>query len=134
MSDKPYNNGEWTEARMNSFIKSLLRAGSQRWGPRNLCLKLARTRRGWYRCAGCKQEVTATLPPKPGNKKRIKNIVADHIHPVIDPAVGFVDWNTAIKRMYVELDGFQALCHECHTIKTQEERDIAKQRRANEKL
>lgn len=134
MTKKMFNNGEWTEARMNGFIKSLLRAGSQKWGPRNACIKEARVRRGWYRCDGCGQEVPATLPPKPGNKRRIKNIVADHIHPVIDPAVGFTTWDECIKRMFCERDGFQALCHHCHSIKTQEEREIAKKRKADERL
>lgn len=128
------NGGEWTEARYNGFIKSALRAASQKWPPRNQCIKDARVRRGWYKCDGCGNEVPATLPPKPGNKKRIKNIVADHIHPVIDPATGFVGWEEVIKRMYVERDGFQALCHACHSVKTQEEREIAKARKANEKL
>lgn len=132
MHNKTYNGGQWTEARMNSFIKSALRAASQKWPPRNQCIKEARVRRGWYKCDGCGKEVPATLPPKEGNKRRIKNIVADHIKPVIDPAVGFVDWNTVIDRMFCERDGFQALCHHCHSIKTQEEREIAKKRKANE--
>jgi hypothetical protein len=130
---KPHNNGEWTEARFNGFIKSLLRGGSMKWGPRNQCIKEARVRRGWYLCDGCGQEVPATLPPKKGNKRRIKNIVADHIHPVIDPAVGFETWDEVIKRMFCERDGFQALCHHCHSIKTQEEKEVAKQRKANVK-
>jgi len=42
---------------------------------------------------------------------------ADHIVPVIGPE-GFVDWNTAVARMFVEVDGYQALCIECHQLVT----------------
>lgn len=124
-----FNNGQWTQARFNSFITSLLRAGTQRWGPRNLCIKKARTKRGWYQCEGCKEEVPATLPPKEGNKKRIKNILADHIDPIVDPAVGFVSWDEWINRAYVEVDKYQALCNSCHTNKTNEERTVSTNRK-----
>ena len=53
----------------------------------------------------------------PKNKMR-----ADHIDPVVDPRRGFVDWNTYIERMFVEVEGFMALCEGCHDIKTKEER------------
>ena len=135
MVDKPRNGGEWTESRFNGFIVSALRAASQRWGPKNQCIRDARVSRGLYKCDGCGNIVPATLPPPEGKKNRIKNIVADHINPVVDPAVGFVDWGTYIARMFVERDGYQALCHECHTKKSAEERRIAKERRStnNEK-
>lgn len=134
MPKKPRNNGQWTEARFNSFIKGHLRSASQRWGPRNSVKGKARTRRGFYRCNECKEEVPATLPPKPGNKRRINNAVVDHIHPIIDPSVGFTTWDDVVERMFVEEDGLQLLCHDCHTKKTQEEKDIAKQRRQSNKL
>ena len=131
--NKPHNNGQWTDARKKSFIVSLLRGGFQRWGPKQLCIKNARVRRGWYLCEECREEVPATLPPKPGNKKRIKNIVADHIDPIVDPATGFEGFETWIDRAFVELDGFQALCHACHEKKTAAERGVAKERRANDR-
>lgn len=126
--------GQWTEARYTSFIKSALRGASKRWGPKSAVKTKARTRRGFYRCAECKQEVPATLPPKPGNKRRINNAVVDHIHPVVDPAVGFVSWDEYIERMFCEEEGLQVLCNQCHEIKTQEEKDIAKARRSSERL
>lgn len=127
-----HNGGLWTEARKKSFIVSLLRGGFQRWGPKQACIRNARTRRGWYRCEECKKEVPATLPPKEGNKRRIKNITADHIDPIVDPHVGFVGFDTWIERAFVELDKFQAICYDCHTNKTKEERDIATKRRRSE--
>ena len=131
--EKPRNNGTWTEARLKSFIISQLRSATQRWGPKQSCIKNARVRRGVYLCEGCNQEGPATLPPPEGKKRRIKNIVADHIEPIVDPALGFTGYNDWIDRCFVELDGYQALCHKCHTAKTAEEREIKKQRVLNEK-
>ena len=122
--------GVWTEARFNSFIKSALRGASRKWGPMQQCLKDARTRFGYYRCAGCLQEVPASI--KIGNKRH-KNAVADHIDPVVDPVVGFVSWDEVIKRMFVEKDGFQCLCKACHDAKCQEETNIRKEQRRKDK-
>lgn len=122
--------GQWTEARFNSFIKSALRGASRKWGPMQQCLKDARTRRGHYKCAGCKQEVPASIRI---DNKRYKNAVADHIEPVVDPNVGFQGWDEVVKRMFVEKEGFQCLCKACHDKKCQEERDVEKARRAKEK-
>ena len=132
MKEKTRNNGTWTEAKFKSFITSLLRSGTMRWQPKNECIKKARVRRGWYKCEGCGKEVPATLPPKPGNKRRIKNIVADHIAPIVDPKVGFVSWDEWISRAFIEKEGYQALCHECHTEKSNKEKAIAAQRRNKE--
>ena len=128
---KPHNGGTWTGARKNSFITSGLRQTSTRWPPKNECIKRARIRRGVYKCESCGAEGPATLPPKEGNKRRRKNIIADHIDPIVDPAVGFVDWNTWVDRCFVEADKYQAICYKCHTEKTNKERAIAKARRAN---
>lgn len=134
---KPHSNGTWTDARKDTFIKGLLRAGHRRWGPRNLCITRARVRRGWYMCDGCGNEVPASirveLKTRPGEMKKVKNIHADHIDPVIDPAVGREGWDTVIERMFVELDGYQALCHACHSTKTDEERVVATVRKRKEK-
>lgn len=120
------NGGEWTDARFHSFIVSGLRALHMKWSPKTKCISEARVRRGVYKCEHCKKEGAATLPPKEGNKKRIKNILADHIDPVVSPVDGFVDWNTFIDRLFVEQDGYQALCSSCHDKKTAEEREIRK--------
>lgn len=75
----------------------------------------------------------ATLPPQEGKKRRRNNAAADHKTPVVDPNVGFVDWNTFIERLFCEEEGFQILCWECHTKVTKEERTIATLRRKLEK-
>ncbi len=133
-AEKTRNSGQWTEARYTSFIKSALRGASWKWGPIQECLRNARVKRGWYKCACCGETVPSTLPPPEGKKRRIKNAIVDHIEPVIDPAVGFTTWDSFISRLFCEIDGFQVLCNKCHLEKTQEERDIATKRRADEKL
>lgn len=133
MINKPHNNGTWTKARKNSFITSALRGALMRWGPKSRCISNARVERGRYRCEHCKEIGPATLPALEGNKRRRKNIVADHINPIVDPSTGFIDWNDWIAKAFVEINGLQALCWQCHTNKTNDERAVAKARRDREK-
>lgn len=121
--------GLWTDARHNQFVRSNLRMASRKWPPIAQCLKNARVERGFYLCATCKEIVPATIKVE---GKRVKNIHVDHIEPVVDPAVGFVDWNTYIERLYTEPENLQAICDKCHTIKTNNEKAIAKERRMEE--
>ena len=123
-------NGQWTEARYNSFIKSLLRQGTRRWAPITQAQKDARVARGLYECAYCKQHVPPTIRD---GRKRVQNIFVDHISPIIDPAVGFTTWGECIERMFCELDGLQVLCKECHDIKSNQERAVAALRRSKKK-
>ncbi len=123
----PRNSGKWTEARFRSFIRGGLRSISMRWPPKNEVKKDARVQRGVYLCAGYKtkaHEVSASLPPKAGNKRRINNAVVDHRSPVVDPIDGWISWDMFIMRLFCEEDGFQLLCHECHKHKTSDERKI----------
>ena len=121
------NGGKWTEARFRSFIRGGLRSISMRWPPKNEVKRNARIERGVYLCEGYNRgshEVPNSLPPNPGNKRRINNAVVDHINPVIDPRCGFISWNELIKRLFCEADGFQLLCYECHKHKTLDERKL----------
>lgn len=122
-------NNTWTEAKFNQFLRGNLRRTSQKWPPISNALKKARVDRGEYLCAECKEIVPATIKV---DGKRVKNVHVDHIEPVVDPNVGFVDWNTFIDRMFVEDEGLQVLCNACHTIKTDKEKAIAKERRQGE--
>lgn len=65
--------------------------------------------------------------------KRVNNAIVDHIDPIISPETGFVSWDETIERMFCEAENLQLLCHDCHTQKTNEERNIAKERRQKEK-
>jgi len=129
---KPHNNGTWTHARFNSFIKGALRAACSKWGPIGLCKKQANIRRGFYRCSACKQEIPATLPDiyksgkKKGQRYRRKNAIVDHIRPIV-PASGFDSWDSVVERMFCEVDNLQVMCHKCHQLKCAEEREERKQ-------
>ncbi len=119
--EKPYNNGQWTVARFHSFVKGALRAASSRWGPKYNVLRNARTGRGVYTCAGYGRGthgVAASIGPR-GRKQ--KNVFVDHILPVIGTE-GFTNWDSVVERMFVEADGLQILCKECHDKKTKIER------------
>ncbi len=119
---------KWTDAKFKGWIISLLRRGTMKFPPRNECLKAAKTEKKinektgrmaqHFKCAGCGGECTST------------NVVADHISPVVDPDVGFIDWNTYIERMFCPVDNLQVLCNNgensCHHKKTKQEREWRK--------
>jgi 5-methylcytosine-specific restriction endonuclease McrA len=123
-------NGQWTEARYRSFVQSLLRQGTRKWAPINETKKQARVARGFYRCAGCKEDVPLTV--KEGRKKS-QNIFVDHINPVVDPEMGFTTWDDYIEGMFSEMDNLQVLCKKCHDIKSANEREVAANRRKKER-
>jgi 5-methylcytosine-specific restriction endonuclease McrA len=113
-----------TEAQFITFVKGALRSASRRWKPIYDTIKQARVDRGKYLCASCGNTVSPTQ-----NKR--KNISVDHRIPIVDPDVGFVDWNLFIERLFCEAEGLQLLCSSCHDIKSKAERKIATERRKN---
>lgn len=56
-------------------------------------------------------------------KRSVKGskVVVDHIEPVVDPEVGFVDFNTYFERMWCDRSNLQKICGDCHRKKTNEE-------------
>jgi 5-methylcytosine-specific restriction endonuclease McrA len=124
--------GQWTEARFTTFIKNLLRSGSRKWAPNQIALKEARSSRGMYLCAECNEYVPTTVYDEE-KKKRVKNVLVDHIIPVIPPDEGFTTWDSFIEGLFVEVDKLQVLCLACHKTKTAEETAIAATRRRQEK-
>ena len=78
-------------------------------------------------CNVCKKEVPSSIKwvYKTGKKawkpKKIKNILADHITPIIDPVVWWQGWDSFIENAFCEEDNLQAICYECHSKKTAEE-------------
>lgn len=107
---RPHNGGTWTEARKRQFITTALRRAQ--WPPKYKAVQKAYVQDGINPATGrkCKLhrcEMCGGLFPQTG-------VQADHIVPVVGPE-GFVDWNTFIKRLYVEIDGYQILCKDkCH--------------------
>lgn len=98
---------------MRSFITSALRNASSRWPPKYETRKKANVSYGKYTCAGYSR-----TPHIVGASE----IQVDHIHPVVDPADGFVDWNTFIDRLFTEAENFQVLCLTCHKKKSNDEK------------
>lgn len=118
MTERKYNNGEWTTARYNSFVKGGLRSVSQRWPPRYKVLSKAcvgqRTNpvsgrlAKFYTCNLCRTDFVA------------KDVEVNHITPVI-PVTGFDSWDGVISRMFCEEDGLEVLCKPCHKAITKQE-------------
>lgn len=116
------NCGRWTEAQFRSFIRSLLRRGSVRWSPRAKIVSDAFVENGvnpdtgrrckLHRCSSCSALVAK------------KDMVADHIIPVVDPVMGFTNWDDFIHRLFCEMDNLQAICKVCHAAKTKDERAV----------
>ena len=92
---------------------SVLRKASRFWAPARDCLTKARIARGIYKCQMCSKIV---------NSKEIK---IDHINPVI-PIEGFKVWDEVVERLFCEEDGYQAICKDCHDLKTKKENDQRK--------
>ena len=89
-----------------TFVKGLLRRGSFHWRARTEAMQAARVARGQYRCAMCQDLFKA------------KEVDLDHIEPVVDPKTGFTTWDDYIDRLYCPAEGFQVICHVCHSHKT----------------
>jgi 5-methylcytosine-specific restriction endonuclease McrA len=119
----------WTDARLKAFIISGLRAASRRYPPKFQTLNEAKTTRRinpatgrlcqFYKCNACKEEFPA------------KDVAVDHKKAVVDPKVGFVDWNTFIERLFCDKKNLQVLCHQCHKAKTLKEKQKANARVKN---
>lgn len=62
-----------------------------------------------YQCETCNSWVSST------------RIDVDHVNPVIDPVVGFVDWNTFVARVFCGVENLKRICEKCHDEKTSRE-------------
>src|SRR3546814_14525589 len=51
----------------------------------------------------CHQEVPPTVFDEE-KRKRVNNIYVDHIKAIIDPAIGWVSWDSTIENMFCEID------------------------------
>lgn len=120
-----------TEAQFTTFVKNQLRGASWKWFPISETFKKARVTKGVYRCNGCGCNVPVTIVV---NRKRIKNVIVDHIDPVISPDKGFTTWDDFINRLFCEENNLQVLCGQCADEKGLKERTVAKERRDKEKL
>lgn len=113
---KPRANGQWTEARFWSFVRSNLRLLSRKWPPVFAALKNARRefggdgRQKWeYQCALC------------GGWFKGTEAQVDHIVPC-GSIQRVEDVGPFLTRLLVEADGLQVVCKTCHGQKTLDRR------------
>lgn len=123
---KTRNNGEWTEARFNSFVKSALRSASQRWPPKYQVLNEAYVGKHINKSSGrlakhFKCSVCLNDFPQ-------KEVEVNHIIPVVLLS-GFDSWDGIISRLFCEADGLEVVCKPCHRGITSNEN---KERKNNE--
>ena len=123
--EKPYNGGEWTEARFNSFVKSGLRSASQKWPPKYKVLSGAYV--GTQINAASGRYAKHYLCARCENKFPAKLVEVNHIIPVV-PVTGFDSWDGVIKRLFCEESGLEVLCKPCHKEVTKGENE---ERKAN---
>lgn len=71
----------------------------------------------WCKCSGC-------LTPTPKSY-----VVVDHIIPVIeiDTLTEDLSWDTIVDRLWCHPENLQALCEECHKVKTKEENRLRRE-------
>lgn len=100
---------------LHKFILQWLRRGSYRMRARTIAMTWARVSRGKYNCAKCNKTFGR------------KEIQVDHLIPVVDPLIGFVDWETYINRLFVDAAGLQILCKPCHKEKSKSENEIRRE-------
>lgn len=113
--EKPFCNGEWSRARMMSFIRSALRKASQRWAPIRTAKLLVRVkyngpnkRMKWlYRCADC------------GHLVPDKSCDVDHIEEC-GSLRDFSDLPGFVRRLFCEVENLRVLCKPCHAKRHEE--------------
>lgn len=98
------------EKQFREWMKNTLRRAFFRFWERTKAIQAGRVDRGVYKCAGC------------GTLSKIKGMHIDHISPVVETAVGFVNWDIYITRLFCPATNLQLLCKACHDQKTERER------------
>ena len=114
----------WTEARFWGFIRSLLRQGWSRYPVKFQVQRAARRdykgpgrNKYQYQCAACSGWHFGT------------NVQVDHINPAGELRC-FADLPGFCERLFCEADNLQVLCKPCHQLKTTEERNERRSRKA----
>lgn len=123
------------EKNLVSWLLPKLRRISIYWPSKNAArdkakvkLEVRKTKNGhpvyrvFYKCAECERQGIKKFYTRDETQ-------ADHVHPVINPETGFVDWNTLMERLFAKPEGYQILCELHHTQKTIKEnnkRDLRK--------
>jgi 5-methylcytosine-specific restriction endonuclease McrA len=115
----------------NSVIRSAVRRAFSRSPMVREVLLKVRRERPWFKsngekaakprvefqCSHCKEWFMG------------KDVQVDHVLPVVDPDIGFIDWNIFIERLFCDISNLMVLCKKDHHSKTNEEKAIAVERR-----
>lgn len=99
---------------LKAFLINALRRASYRWPGRYKAAKRSHIGRNQYFCENC-----GVI----GTKKETQ---MDHILPVVDPTIGWVDLDVFADRLYCDENGWQRLCIPCHDEKTLKENALRK--------
>ena len=125
---KPYGDGNYTEAAFRSFLIAGLRDKSTRWAPKSSAKKKAR--KGKLVNPRTGRDCIANLCAICGGRFLEKETHVDHKSPIV-PLTGFngetwlgYNWTELMQRLFCEAGGFQVLCAECHSVKTNHEREL----------
>lgn len=115
--ERPFNCSTMTNAGFFGMIRAALRSKSRWYKPIALCKKLAKRpykgpnkkQRFEYQCNLCK------------NWFPEKQVSVDHIIPA-GKLSKFEDLPGFVQRLFVEVEGLQCLCSQCHSTKTLNDR------------
>jgi len=123
----------------NARIVAALRKASYSHPPRNAAKAASRVAPATHICAHCEAVVYEGAKTLSEARESILRdfedlvegkIYMDHKDPVKRPEEAgepVLNWNGVISRMFCEKEGWQALCYECHYIKTFLERELRKE-------
>ena len=115
---------KWTTARFWQFIRSALRAAYNKWPPKYSVIKNSKrpAEQEWYNEDGRKLNVKWEYQCNSCKEWWMqKQISVDHIEPV-GTLKDYDDLPDFVRRLFVDEQGLQILCSDCHNKKTQAER------------
>lgn len=98
-----------------------MRRASYLWPPRQRAKDKAKIGRGQYKCAECGKVCKPAKKVSSASPARKAEFHLDHKEPVVPVDSEGVDWNVYIERLFVDVEGWQVLCVDCHKIKTDKE-------------
>lgn len=113
------------EQKIKSQVIPALRNRSRYWKEKQIARKLAKR----------KVQVGLTLKGKPKYKTFWECEMCgkmcgkgesqmDHRLPVVDPSIGWVNYDTFIDRLFCEAKNYSCLCIDCHTKKSKKENEL----------
>lgn len=123
------------DSKTSRRIIAALRKLTYSHAPRTCAKRRAKVAPATYRCEHCGLVVyEGSKSLEKADLSQFERVVKgkthmDHKEPVVDPEKGFETWDIYIKRMFCDEDGWQVLCEECHSIKTQLEKELKKNRK-----